>query len=52
MSLSEGHGTGDISEGEGTVRRLLEIVVDATWIAFSVIIVVVVIGLLLGFGEL
>jgi hypothetical protein len=34
------------------MRRFLELAVDATWIAFSVIIVVTVIGLMLGYGDL
>lgn len=42
--------TGDTSAGEG-MRKLFDLVVDATWIAFSVIIVVVVIGLMLGYGD-
>ena len=34
------------------MRQFLELVVDATWIAFAVLIVVIVIGLMLGYGDL
>jgi hypothetical protein len=34
------------------MRRFLGLAVDAMWIAFAVLIVVIVIGLMLGAGDL